>query len=70
MSGRPLARAAGEGAGEFAARTFDYVFRHKIVKLLEKEEMWAKRSPPEALPSFAELVPEAGAYTRPLFGST
>jgi len=52
-------RKKGEAEAEFAVRVFDYVFRHKIANLLlDNEEMWEKRTRPEPLPSFMELVPE------------
>lgn len=54
-------REKGEAAAAFAARVFDFVFRHKISNLLTKEEMWEKRAKPSALPPFAELVPEGAA---------
>jgi ubiquitin-like 1-activating enzyme E1 B len=48
--------ARGESFAAFAARLFDFVFRAKIESLLEKEEMWEKRTKPQPLPAFRDLV--------------
>ena len=54
-------RKDGESGADYAVRVFDFVFRYKIERLLEKEEMWKTRARPTSLPSFAELVPEGAA---------
>jgi ubiquitin-like 1-activating enzyme E1 B len=48
--------ARGESFAAFAARLFDFVFRAKIESLLKKEEMWEKRTKPQPLPAFRDLV--------------
>ena len=55
---RAFARDAenGESFATFATRVYDFVFRTKIESLLLKEEMWEKRSRPNPLPAFRDVV--------------
>lgn len=55
--------ANNESYAEFAVRVYEYVFRQKINTLLEKTEMWEKRTPPISLPSFSELMNDQSADT-------